>query len=316
MIKVSIVIPVYNAEQYIERCIRSILSQSLQEFEIICVVDCSPDNSSIIIKEIASNDERVRILENEVNCGPMYSRMIGYKNAKGEYISFVDSDDTIEKTFLETLYKKAKDSNADIASCNYKYVRSDCSERPFISHLRYGNNREAVFRSLLSYEYEHILCNKLFKSSLLHDNSYEIYKNVKRGEDACFFYQIADNSRHTVHVDAILYNYLENPMSSSHKSLSDDDITSMMKTLKIMETICKKYTSLNDILFKRINFSICALYAQGYGSNPNLMKAIKENGLEDYINIFNMFNKLDFSYFIKINIKRYLFPVFGVKFDG
>lgn len=111
---VSVIITIYNSEKYIERTMESICSQTLKNIEIICVNDCSTDNSLSLLQKFAENDNRIKIISNETNQGVALSRNIGIQNARGEYIGFVDHDDFVEKKMFELLYLEAKKENYDI----------------------------------------------------------------------------------------------------------------------------------------------------------------------------------------------------------
>ncbi len=113
MVKISVIVPVYNVEEYLSDCLDGILSQSLTDIEIIGIDDCSTDQSAKILKEYASKDKRIKIVKNEINRGPGYSRNKGIGMAAGKYIMFVDSDDMVAEGSLLALYNKAEDSQAD-----------------------------------------------------------------------------------------------------------------------------------------------------------------------------------------------------------
>ena len=102
MKKISFIIPIYNSEKYIEKCIRSIIDQKYKEIEIICINDGSTDNSEVIIKKIQKNDSRI-ILISKPNGGVSSSRNIGIENASGDYVMFIDSDDYLENSYLYNL---------------------------------------------------------------------------------------------------------------------------------------------------------------------------------------------------------------------
>ena len=121
--KISVIVPVYNAEKYLHRCIDSILSQTLDEIELILINDCSTDNSINIINSYKSYDN-VKIIDLEENIGPGGARNNGLSCAQGYFICFVDSDDYIDKTMLETLYKIATRGKHDI-----EIGRASCRER-------------------------------------------------------------------------------------------------------------------------------------------------------------------------------------------
>lgn len=117
-IKVSVIIPIYNASRYLGPAIDSILGQTLSEIEIICVDDGSTDKSLEILKEYQNSDDRIRIVT-QTNAGPAHARNNGIRRARGEYIAFLDADDFVEPTFLEDLYATAKQDSLDIAICAY-----------------------------------------------------------------------------------------------------------------------------------------------------------------------------------------------------
>lgn len=112
--KVSVIVPIYNVENYVEECIKSVLSQTLQEFELICVNDCGTDGSWEIVKNLAKDDSRIVLLENPQNLGLAATRNRGLEIAKGEYVYFLDSDDMIVKEALETLYNRAKQEQIEV----------------------------------------------------------------------------------------------------------------------------------------------------------------------------------------------------------
>ena len=116
--KVSVIVPVYNVEPYLKECLNSIIKQTLKEIEIICVDDGSTDNSLEIMKEYAKKDKRFTIITQK-NLYAGVARNAGLSVAKGEYLSFLDSDDFFELTMLEKMYKKAIKEKADICVCNF-----------------------------------------------------------------------------------------------------------------------------------------------------------------------------------------------------
>lgn len=116
MIKVSVIIPVYNVEEYLKECLDSVINQTLKEIEIICIDDCSTDSSYSILEEYAKKDSRIVLIKNKENMGVGYNRNIGIKEAKGEYIGFIDSDDYISEDYYENLYNTAKKYNSDVVN--------------------------------------------------------------------------------------------------------------------------------------------------------------------------------------------------------
>ena len=124
--KVSIVIPVYNVEKYIERCVRTLFAQTLDDLEYIFVDDCSPDNSIDVmlkvLEEYPVRKPQVKLIRHEINQGVSQSRQDGVEAATGEYIIHCDPDDWVELDMYEQLYTKAKETNADLVLCDYYEV--------------------------------------------------------------------------------------------------------------------------------------------------------------------------------------------------
>lgn len=128
MTKVTVIIPVYNVENYIEQCLESVINQTLNDIEIICIDDCGSDNSMSIVQQYAEKDSRIKILKNETNQGLGVSRNAGINNAQSEYIFFLDSDDYIMPNILELLYNKMLITKSDIVVSHTKAFPDDDSE--------------------------------------------------------------------------------------------------------------------------------------------------------------------------------------------
>ena len=121
--KISIIIPFYNVENYIAKCINSVKNQTFTDFECILIDDESPDTSKQIAEQIIQNDKRFRVIS-QLNKGLGGARNTGLDNAKGEWVVFLDSDDYWERDFLRIMYEKATKYNADIIVCRYKSISS------------------------------------------------------------------------------------------------------------------------------------------------------------------------------------------------
>jgi len=157
-IKVSVIIPVYNVEKYIDECLNSIVNQTLKEIEIIVVNDGSPDNSQKIIdKYVKKYPEKVKSFIKE-NGGQGSARNLGLEYAKGEYISFVDSDDWLDLDALENMYNKAKEEDSDIVICDMSDLYADGTKKYF-NCTKYNS----------VYEVTSSASNKIFKKSILKD---------------------------------------------------------------------------------------------------------------------------------------------------
>ena len=123
-IKISVVVPCYNVEKFLPRCLDSLVNQTLKEIEIICVNDASPDNGIRILREYESRYNNIRVIDLKENVCLGGARNRGIEVARGEYIAFVDSDDWVKPEMYETLYKKALETNADVAACDFQRVNN------------------------------------------------------------------------------------------------------------------------------------------------------------------------------------------------
>ncbi|MCX4276033.1 MAG: glycosyltransferase [Candidatus Gastranaerophilales bacterium] len=175
MPKVSVIIPVYNVEQYLERCLDSVINQTLKDIEIICVDDCSTDNSLEILTRYAKDDSRIKVVALKENKKQGYARNKALKVATSEYIGFIDSDDEIELNYYEKLYNKAKETNSDIACANIVAVKSDKINKAV--WLREGKNdgqKLCTIFEKLKRVYENSStspCKHIYKAELLKNSN-------------------------------------------------------------------------------------------------------------------------------------------------
>ena len=165
---ISVVIPVYNVDKYVGKCLSSLVEQTYRDFEIIAVNDGSTDNSLDILRHFEQKYDFITVIDKK-NGGMSSARNAGMKIARGEYISFVDSDDYVAPTFFEELYDACAEYGADISCCYYYYrfVENDfLFEYPFRCHGVY-NNQEAMNKLLRDTQIQSLVWNKLYLS-LIH----------------------------------------------------------------------------------------------------------------------------------------------------
>ena len=149
--KVSIIVPVYNAGRHLKRCLDSLVEQTLQEIEIILVLDVPTDGSDKVAEDYAQRDDRIKLVYNKLNLHIGFSRNEGLKVAQGEYIGFTDHDDHCESDMFEQLYNKAKNKNADIVVSNY-FVEYDIEQFYFGFPKGFSDTdfQEKIFTSLIN----------------------------------------------------------------------------------------------------------------------------------------------------------------------
>lgn len=218
---ISVVVPVYCAEKYIDRCVKSILNQSETDIEVWLIDDGSPDKSGEICDRLAAQDSRISVMHKS-NMGVSAARNDGISLAKGKYISFIDADDYIEPTMLSHLYNEAENCGADIAMCGYYIDNAKhhqtaelcCKEGLYdlnSIHLLFQKFFESNTNGLAS------MCNKLYKRDFLINNILLVDTSLKRAEDFWFnFYAIKAASMVTVN-SAPFYHYVQNSESVMHR---------------------------------------------------------------------------------------------------
>ena len=200
MPKVSVIVPIYNVEKYLEKCINSLLSQTLEDIQIILVNDGSKDNSGNIAKEYEKNNKNRIIYVEKENGGLSDARNYGLKYATGDFIAFLDSDDYIEKNAYEEMYNKAIEENADYVECDFIWefpnkIRVD-------KQYPYKNKKE-----MLSFV-RVVAWNKLIKRQLITDNNLEFPKGL-RYEDVEFTYKLIPFINKFAYVDKPFIHYVQ-----------------------------------------------------------------------------------------------------------
>lgn len=200
---ISIIVPVYNTEKYLHRCIDSILGQTYTDFELLLVDDGSTDSSGAICDEYAAKDPRVRVFHKE-NGGVSSARNLGLDNAQGEWMTFVDSDDWVEKSML---YNLVKIDDADLIIGAMKFEH-DSTIGVF---PRIGRLEGRILNSLLAENIDHHSisgpCSKLFKRSIINDNFLRFNESLTFGEDAVFVKQYLGKVLSIRVTDILCYHY-------------------------------------------------------------------------------------------------------------
>lgn len=217
MPKVSVIVPVYGVEKYIERCARSLFEQTLDDIEYIFIDDCSPDDSIKILKNIIDDypmrKGQVIIHRMEHNSGQAIVREWGVKNASGDYIIHCDSDDWVDTDIYKCMYDEAVSNNADLVISDF-YI-SDGKEKQYVKDYAYSN-QSRVFYDILVRKITSSLCNKLCNRTIF-SNHIEFPQN-DMGEDHALLVQMAYYCKSTVKVDKPLYYYFDNTKSITRES--------------------------------------------------------------------------------------------------
>ena len=187
MPKLSVIVPVYRAEKYLEKCVRSIRDQTMPDLEIILVEDGSPDQSPALCDRLAGEDSRIRVIHQE-NAGVSAARNRGIREARGDYVGFVDSDDWILENMYEVLLNAARESGAEVVSCDGMYVWEDGRQQPdTVTQLPQSCilTHEQMDAKLLT-EYACSACYRIYSRKLLECRSLQFPEKIRFSEDRIF----------------------------------------------------------------------------------------------------------------------------------
>lgn len=213
MAKVSIIIPIYNTELYLEKCINSAINQTHKDIEILCVNDGSTDKSLEILNKF--DDERIKITDIE-NHGVGYARNLAISQATGDFIIFLDSDDYIEKTCCEDLLKNQKENNTDLVFCGH-YTKTPegelCSQwAPTITYSKTPIiDRYKITKYL-------VVTKKLFKTSIIKEHNIQFDITLHYAEDSLFLIQYLSHCGNISGIKKMLYTDVANPKSLCRNS--------------------------------------------------------------------------------------------------
>lgn len=261
--EISIIVPVYNVENYINGCIDSILNQEFKNFELILVNDGSTDKSGLICDEYEKKDDRVKVIHQEYK-GVSAARNVGINNAKGHYIGFVDSDDYIYKDMYSTLYNLCEQTNSDIGVCKLfreidgKIINLD--DKLIIKEMDNEEAMKELFKGIL---YRFSLANKLFKKSCF--NGVE-FPEGRIHEDLSTTYKLFANSAKTVYTNSTGYVYVKRSNSILTKQFYEKRLDAFYGWDEILQFM--KYYS--NELDEYVNSAF------GYGSIDNIFYILNQ----------------------------------------
>ena len=237
MVKVSFLIAAYNIENYIEKCLRSIMNQSLKEIEIIVVDDGSKDSTLSIIKKLSCSDSRIKYISQE-NKGIIEARKTGLKNASGEYVVFIDGDDWVSEDLAEKLYSLGKESNSDIVCYEYSLIYNN-------GKVLYQKDR--IYENIASYKYielilrqktKHNLVIKFIKRAFIEKSSFYDICKVSMGEDLVTNITLGIKEPKAIMTEGVYYYYYQRDTSTTNKS--SKKLLEIITALEYIEKLLKK----------------------------------------------------------------------------
>lgn len=255
---ISVIIPVYNVAPYLLRCLDSVVSQSYKKLEIIVVDDGSTDESGEICDTYAKNDKRIRVIHKK-NGGLSDARNKGIVIANGEFITFIDSDDYVEKNHIETLIFNQCKYNSDIAISAH-LVKYPNRVIDTATHTEYEiSPKETLERMLYSEGIDLSAWAKLYKAKLFRDIEFPKSRNY---EDAATTYRLIDKSNRISVISEPTYNYIIRSDGISQSSFSEKKLDLVISTKEMVDYIAGKYTNLQDACNRRMAYAYLSTITQ------------------------------------------------------
>lgn len=248
---ISVIVPIYNDEKYLRRCIDSIINQTYSNIEVLLILDGSTDSSYQICKSY--HDNRIKIFQKE-NGGTADTRNYGLDRAEGKYITFCDTDDFYDTKILEILYKGISSTNSDISAVGYKEINENNitnEKTEYIDEYQIMNQEEA-FRNLFNDDkFGNFVWNKLFKKELFKTIR---FRKVRKIEDMAVMYLIFNEAQKVSFNKSKLYNYVQRESSQLHKKSFSVFVTKFIEYGKKYEFVKKKYPHMieNDIEYTKV----------------------------------------------------------------
>lgn len=283
MPKVSIVVPVYNVEDYIERCVNSILIQTLEDFELILVNDGSTDNSGDICENYAMKDSRIKVIHKE-NCGLSDARNAGIDISTGDYIGFVDSDDYVEDNMYELLYRACIDNNINLSMCGRFDVYGQEKIPAFtLDESKIWTSEQAIENLLMTNNIDSSTCDKLFRGMLFENTR---FPEGKYNEDIFIVPNIIHEAKIMIHIGEAKYNYChrEGSITSESFSMKKLDLLEANEALNVLIDSCyPEMRPLADsfyyhsVVFLNSIIQSKNIRAEHYDSYISLKKLLKHN---------------------------------------
>lgn len=278
-VKVSAIVPVYNTEKFLEKCIRSIMSQTLKEIEIICINDGSTDNSLEILKKLQKEDNRIIIIDKK-NEGVSKARNIGIERARGEFLSFIDSDDWIEKEYYEICYKELIRTNSDIIITDFFSEKFNGTELVYKKDIVGMENIKKIeyIEAIILVNVVGALWNKIIRKKILEKNNIRFQEGLMVGEDIYFLIQISNVADKIIKLNKAFLHYVQH-----------DNNTIKIKKIEYMYNFYEVYSRLTKELFGKISerkiiTGYIVIVSGIVLKNKKILEEKNEYYLKDYLN--------------------------------
>lgn len=298
---ISLIIPVYNVEKYLSKCLDSLIQQTYGNIEIICINDGSTDNSLQILENYANKDCRIKII-NQQNQGVSVARNVGIDNATGEYILFIDSDDWLELDAIKILYKNVKNTNIDILSFNFNMITKNYIKKVFAP---LNNNNKFLIQ-------DWGLWNRAYRKSFLKENNIKFPNGINISEDMIFLFNCIIAKPSLKFIQNQLYNYRFDREGSATKNYKDFLQNNILAYEYMLKMKFYQNTTLSEQLY------ILDMWARSvfncWSSLPNKYRNKDADFLiKNFIKYFYNFKYNDFSKLIGYKRLKYKKIIFILK---
>ncbi len=281
---ISVIVPIYNVESYLNRCVESLVKQTYQNIEIILVDDGSTDNSGILCEKWASKDERIQVIHTE-NRGLSAARNAGINSAKGKYLYFIDSDDWVEYDILEVLSENMKTYRVDLSSCG---IKEDYGEQ----ELKVEKDRKWIevtqkqmFHEILCNRYVYgYVWNKLFKTELVENLRFD--EELFSQEDMDFTMRYLERCKNSVYTESEYYHYRQRTTSMtsevgySPRKLSIAEV--YKRAISVYEKYCPEDLHIVERNYLKININIIGRMKISNFRDVQIEKELKNNIAQYY----------------------------------
>lgn len=274
---ISVIVPIYNVEEYLNDCLQSILNQTYKDYEVILVDDCSSDSSLEICKLFVSSDSRFKLVKRDINGGLSAARNTGLSFACGDYIAFIDSDDRADKNYLDYLLKSLTLNNSDIAVCGITEILSNNRIIRKHSNDICVSKEEALKIMLYQREFDTSAWGKLYKK--------ELFSNVRFTEnifyeDLDIMYRLFEKCNRISYTDITSYIYIHHKKSILRNGFNEKHL----KLIDISESIVDFYQDMSEDLYKASvrryvysNFFILNMLIDSDVKNKEYMRLLRQN---------------------------------------
>ncbi len=322
-VKISIIIPVYNAEKTIERCLESVINQKYENLEIILVNDGSTDNSKEILEQYKGKDSRIKLINKE-NTGVSDTRNIGIEKATGDYIMFVDADDTVEKNMVERILNIIDEKQIDVLKYNYHIVKhkkgiikNQENYDKYANKILSDSDMETFIDSLLEGNFNGYVWTLVIKKSIIQNVRFNTQIGMK--EDLLFYIELLNNVKRFFFLNENLYNHYENDdsvcRSNKYYYKNFEDYAKVNNLL--IETLKeqKKYTSkredkitISTILgLESVFYKACRQHKVNMEELDNMLNNINANKIiNSDVNLAEIKSQIKISIFLIRKKKKYV----------